>query len=224
MLEVGKHRYIIDMGTDVTTDLIDRGLTPECISAIFVTHMHGDHYAGLAPFLYTCNWKYLTADFALYLPCDLDQFRSAIEAWNGLRDGGKSTRPFDYHRMGEGAIYDDGTLRVTAYRTKHCGESYALLFEAEGKRILYTGDLSSKYGPEYDFPRAAITEPLDLLICEGAHFEGTRYLPILEESDNVKRIYVTHFMEKRIGSIYQLKAALPECEITLAKDGMEAWV
>lgn len=223
MVEAGESRYIIDMGTDITTDLIDRGLRPECLSAIFITHMHGDHYCGLAPFLYTCNWLYKTADFALYLPIETDKFRAAMEAWINLRYE-KGTREFDYRRIAEGEIYNDGTLKVTAYRTKHCEESYALLLEAEGKRVLYTGDLSSKNGPEYDFPMSVLSEPVDLLICEGAHFEATRYLPIFEGCDNLKRIYVTHFMERRVGSIYELKAALPDKEIILAKDGMEAFV
>ena len=224
MVEVGDARYIIDMGTDVTYDLVDRGLRPECISAIFITHMHSDHYAGLAPFLHICNWYYRTASFALYLPCELDKFRAAIEAWIDLRDGGKETRPYDYRRMTEGVIYDDGTLKVTAYKTMHCGESYSLLLEAEGKRILYTGDLSSKLGPTADFPTATLDLPLDLVICEGAHFPATKYLPIYEGCDNVKRIWFTHFMEKRVGTIWELKEMLPDKEIVLAKDGMEVVV
>lgn len=224
MVEVGERRYIIDMGTDITTDLTDRGLLPECINAIFVTHMHGDHYCGLAPFLYTCNWKYKTADFALYLPIELDRFSNAVKAWIGLSRSKQEVRNFNYRRIVEGEIYNDGVLKVTAYSTKHCDESYALLLEAEGKRVLYTGDLSSKNGPEYDFPVSVLEKPVDLVICEGAHFPATRYLPIFKDCENVKRIWVTHFMEKRIGTIYELKEQLPDKEITLAKDGMEATV
>ncbi len=224
MIEVGEKRYIIDMGTDITTDLIDRGLRPECLSAIFVTHMHGDHYCGLAPFLYTCNWLYKTTDFALYLPADINQFANAVDAWLGLRSGGMTTRKYDYRRISEGTIYDDGVLKVTAYMTKHCEESYALLLEAEGKRVLYTGDLSSKQGPEYDFPTSALESTIDLLICEGAHFPATKYLPIYEGCKTINRIWVTHFKEARIGSIYELKEMLPDKEIVLVKDGMETTV
>lgn len=228
MIEVGERRYIIDMGSDVTTDLIDRGLTPECINAIFITHMHGDHYCGLAPFLYVCNWRYKTADFALYLPCELEKFKAATDAWIGLRIGDKGVetdvRAYDYRRMKVGEIYDDGVLKVTAFKTLHCAEAYALLLEAEGKRVLVTGDLSSKFGPEADFPLSVLESPVDLVICEGAHFPSTKYLPIFEGNENVKRIWFTHFMEKRIGTIYELKEKLADKEITLAKDGMEVVV
>lgn len=221
MLEVGEKRYIIDMGTDITTDLIDRGLRPECLSAIFVTHMHGDHYCGLAPFLYACNWLYKTANFALYVPADIKQFSNAVDAWLGLRATPIPVRQFNYRKINEGLIYDDGVLKVTAYMTKHCEESYSLLLEAEGKRVLYTGDLSSKHGPEYDFPRAALDSKVDLLICEGAHFLATKYLPIFENCENISRIWITHIKENRTGSIYELKEMLPDKEIVLAKDGME---
>ena len=224
MIEVGEKRYIIDMGTDITTDLIDKGLHPECLSAIFVTHMHGDHYCGLAPFLYTCNWLYKTTDFALYLPTDINQFKNAVALWLGLRSGGMTPRDYDYRKISEGVIYDDGVMKVTAYKTGHCDESYALLLEAEGKRVLYTGDLSSKYGPEYDFPKAALDSNIDLLICEGAHFPATKYYPIFENRDTVKRIYITHVKESRTGSIYELKDMLPDMEIVLPKDGVEAIV
>ena len=228
MIEIGERRYIIDMGTDITTDLINRGLRPECLSAIFVTHMHGDHYCGLAPFLYTCDWLYKTANFALYLPIDLERFKNAIGAWIGLRVGSgpepTKARDYDCRRMCEGEIYNDVILKVTAFKTMHCYESYALLLEAEGKRVLYTGDLSSKLGPEADFPVSVLEKPIDLAICEGAHFPATKYLPIFENCENVKRIWITHFMEKRIGTIYELKEMLPDKEIILAKDGMEAIV
>jgi len=112
-------------------------------------------------------------------------------------------------------------LKVTAYMTKHCEESYALLLEAEGKRVLYTGDLSSKHGPEYDFPRAVLDSKVDLLICEGAHFPATRYMPIFEDCENISRIWITHIKENRTGGIYELKEMLPNKEIVLAKDGME---
>ena len=224
MIEVGEKRYIIDMGSDITTDLVDRGLRPECLCAIFITHMHGDHFCGLAPFLNLCNWLYKTTDFALYLPTDIDKFKGAIKAWIDLRCTPEPIRDFDCRKVTEGVIYDDGVLKVTAYPTKHCVESYALLLEAEGKRILYTGDLSSKFGPEYDFPRTALESRVDLLICEGAHFPATKYQPIFEGCDNISRIYITHVMEKRTGSIYELKEMLPDKEILLAKDGMELTV
>ena len=83
--------------------------------------------------------------------------------------------------------------------------------------MLFTGDLKR---PGVDFPAAAKERPLDLIIAETAHFPATEYEPVLKECD-CKRICINHYQGRKIGSAYELAAALPERRVFLAHDGME---
>jgi Cft2 family RNA processing exonuclease len=114
-------------------------------------------------------------------------------------------------------IFDDGALKVTAFRTKHCAVSYSYLVEAEGKRILFSGDLSKN--PSDDFPHAVLDLPLDLAILESAHFTPKEYINILSGKD-VKRVCFNHYSRRWIEDIgYTIKAL--ESPVILATDGLE---
>ena len=218
MVEVGEHRYIIDMGTQVIEGLTDRRLPVKSVKAIFITHMHGDHTNGLLSFLDLCSWKYTEADPAVYLPEDTDRYARVISEWISCNH--VTMRPFRFFHVEAGCIYDDGMLRVTAYRTKHLEYSYAYLLEAEGKRVLFSGDLS-KQGPLEDFPTEVLDEGLDLAVCECAHFDATKYLPIFEGRTNIGRICFNHFSNNKPNSATTVGTDMPHIPVVAASDGMD---
>ena len=138
MVEIGENRYIIDIGTDITEPLITRAIPFASLRAIFITHMHTDHTNGLIPFVGLCrDSSYKIADPMIFLPGDIEKTVEVMNAWM-LCNGTPITRDYRYMPVSEGALYDDGTLRVTAFRTRHTNESYAYLLEAEGKRVLFS--------------------------------------------------------------------------------------
>ena len=218
MIEVGENRYFVDMGTQSIEGLIDRNIPVESVRAVFVTHMHGDHNNGLVSLLDLCSWAYRETAPVICLPGDTEGARAALTAW--LACNGTVLRPFEFRHVEEGLVFDDGVLRVTAYKTAHTDASYAYLVEAEGKRILFSGDLS--HHPERDFPRAALLLPVDLAVCESAHFAATEYLPILGGNKNLKRLCFNHYSPRFLLSVLEAKAALSEeMEVLLATDGAE---
>ena len=58
--------------------------------------------------------------------------------------------------------------------------SYAILVEAEGKKLLFTGDMSQHLAKE-DFPKYALENETDLLVCEMAHFGREHVEPYMEK-------------------------------------------
>lgn len=213
LVEVEDKLYFIDMGTSGIDPLVNRGLRPEAVQAVFITHMHGDHTAGLIPFVDLLTWYFRTADPEIFLPSmDIAQ---ALTGWLQVTTP-PPLRPIRYRQVTEGEIFFDGTARVTAFPTRHCPNAHAFLFEAEGKRILFAFDLKH---PGTDFPRAE--GPIDLLICEAAHFAATEYLPVLEDRE-VKQLAVTHYYEPFVPSVLQLKDALARqgIPVTVAMDDM----
>lgn len=186
MIEVNGRYYFIDMGTQVIEDLIHRGISVEAVKGIFVTHPHGDHADGLISFVDLTNWFFRNAEPNIFLP-DAGLV-TGLRAWVAGIGSGEIREGVHLNVYEEGVIFDDGTVKVTAVATKHCNHSYAFLFEAEGKKILFTGDL---HNPNDDFPRVAFEEELDLIVVESAHFTPATTEAVLANA-KVKRVLHNH--------------------------------
>ncbi len=212
MVEIGDHVYFVDMGVMAICDLVNRGIPVEKVKAIFVTHMHGDHTNGLIHFADLISWYYTGANPEIYLP--LLEGKQIITDWIALSC--HTTRELQYRQVAEGTIYDDGILRVSALRTKHTHASYAYRLEAEGKAVLFSGDM---HRPHVDFP-ADLANHVDVAICEGAHFPATEYKSYLEKAAP-GRVVINHYAPWNIPHILQLTKELPEMDITMANDDLE---
>lgn len=217
LLEVGERRYFIDMGTQSIEGLITRRIPVDSVKGIFITHMHGDHTDGLISFLDLCSWYYKTAQPIIYLPDKVHDSVAAIHAWYQCTEGSKM-RDFDFRPVNQGLMYEDEAIRITAFRTYHTGRSFAFLVEAEGKRVLFTGDLKN---PQVDFPTSVLEKPLDLAVCECAHFHATDYLPIFENCENLKKICFTHYSDPHLPSIIEVRNKLSDKPVLMATDDME---
>lgn len=200
MIEAGEQVYFVDMGTSAIDALMTKGISVDAVKGIFITHMHGDHTNGLLPFVDLLTWKFKTADPIICLP--VMEATKLIDDWVQLACG--QHREMCYHETLPGVVFDDGILKVTAIPTQHCYKSYAYLVEAEGKAVLFTGDLKN---PAVDFPTIATEKALDLVICESAHFPATDYLPIFSNCE-IKKVCVTHYSNKRLASVLQLQQEL----------------
>lgn len=171
LLEVQNNAYLIDGGAPVADILIRKNYDFKRIKAIFTSHAHSDHTYGMLQFISLCNWRYKEMNLEIHLT-----EQSIADAIKNLVLS--SEKFFDEERLVskvvfEGVIYNDGVLKVTAIKTKHMlpYPSYSLVFEADGKRIIYTGDLNASNNA-FDFPQMASKENSDLIITEAAHFKA----------------------------------------------------
>ena len=106
LISAGGQKYLVDAGGPVMDMLIRSGIDPADISAVFVTHMHGDHTNGLPAFTDLISWYFKTAVPSIYLPDP--RGIDALRLWNTVIHG---RSPADY-AYEEGIIFNDGTLRV----------------------------------------------------------------------------------------------------------------
>lgn len=211
MLDISGRYYFIDMGTPVIDHLVTAGIPVDAVKGIFITHMHGDHTNGLIPFADLISWYFKTTDPVIFLP--IIEGAKAIENW--IKINQTKPRELRYEEVRPGEIFDDGFLKVTAIPTLHSDRSYAYYLKAEGKSILFTGDLKH---PDKDFPEIVKERETDLIVCESAHFNATDYLPHLKES-KVKSVCVNHYQGKKIPSVLQLAENLPDIPVIMANDG-----
>ncbi len=217
MIEVGDRRYFIDMGTQVMEDLRTRHIPIDSVAGVFITHMHSDHTDGLVNFCDLLNWYFKTANPVIQLP-ETDAVPYLL-GW--LAAHGNTVNRLTFDKVKEGVTYEDEAIRLTAYRTRHGCTSYAYLLEAEGRRVLFTGDLCGA-GPHIDFPRAVLDLDTDLIICEGAHFAVTEYLPIFREAKGaIGQVVVNHYAPWNLPHIASLEKELAPIPVIRALDGME---
>ncbi len=172
MLEVNGAVYVIDAGGPLLELLLKAGKTPVDVKAVFITHNHADHMAGLYGFLDVVNWYYKKAILKVFTPEQrVGEILSDLLSFVG-------DRPVDEDRIGwntvkEGMFYEDENIKITAYPTAHLKKfgrpAYSFLVEAEGKKIVFSGDIS-QWLEEGDYPVVAMTDETDLMVCEFAHF------------------------------------------------------
>lgn len=191
MVEVGERVYLIDGGAPVSEILISRwnsvmdksAFSP--IKAIFTTHKHSDHTFGLITLLCLANWYHTESSWVTHLTDE--RLKNAMVE---VIEASFSKSTYDHERMpikvvGGGYVYEDEAVRATYVPVHHTEDSCAILLEAEGKRVLFCGDLSNHLKRE-DFPQIAMEEETDLLVCEMAHFSPEEIRPYMERCKTKK--------------------------------------
>ena len=214
LVTVGENRYLVDIGCDVVPELVTRNIDMKSVKGIFVSHPHGDHCNGIFAFVELANWYATGCNPKILFP--IDGVEEMLKKWASMMSGGREMRPMDIGTYTAGVIFDDGALKVTAIPTKHCGNSYAFVLEADGKKVLYTGDLT---GTAEDFPHEAAAAGADLLIGESAHFSTLKYVELLKDKP-IKAVAVTHHFAPN-EQFLEAKKALKPLPMTLVYDGME---
>lgn len=218
LLETSGNLYVFDAGAPVVNLVMQRGLDITKVKAFFCSHFHGDHIDGGMTLLSLFNWYYKTAELDAFMPDEISgkAVRNYLEAIGApvFLDGRVrmyTTKP--------GVIFDDGVIRVTAIPVDHviapgrC--AYGFSIEAEGKRILYTGDLSPNPHTN-DFPAIAYGQHYDLIVTECAHFSVEKLEACLDRVDAdcvaVSHIYpVTKIPQLRqLQSRYTMKVLVPD--------------
>ena len=181
MIEVNDSVYLIDAGAPAADLLIRRGVNLDTVKAVFTTHLHGDHVFGVIQMASLFNWYFQTtnADFYLTEQAGIDAVDHLIETIDG-----KLSDRVRLKLMDQSTVYEDESIRVTPFPTQHLAHenrpAYSYLIEADGKKVLFSGDLSYRLEKQ-DFPAYALENEVDLMICEMAHFGPEHIMPYLEK-------------------------------------------
>ena len=191
LFEIGGASYLVDAGEPVNGLMIRAGKRFGPLRAVFVTHMHEDHVGG-APDLIKALAKYCKDGQHTHIHLPEAEAIDALAGWVAAMHVKWPNPAVTLSAVAEGQVYDDGTLCVHAEPTAHLGNSalptFAYVLEAEGRRIVCTGDLRADFS---DFPRAAREVPCDLCLCEVTHYRPEVALPVLMEAP-IKRLVLNH--------------------------------
>jgi ribonuclease Z len=148
----GDQWFVVDAGRGTTMRIAGTDLKYENLQAVFLTHLHSDHTAGL-PDLFTTSWQFgrKTRPLELYGPrgvsrladAMLEFFEYDIHIRRDVQEkhpaAGATIKP---HDVKEGVVYDDGGVRVTAFTVDHrpVEPAFGYRFEFGGRTIVVSGD------------------------------------------------------------------------------------
>jgi ribonuclease BN (tRNA processing enzyme) len=209
---------LLDCGATTLASLKRESVPTGSIDAIFLSHLHGDHFSGL-PFLFL---EYTYAEprrRPLRIagpPGTADRVHELFRAM--YRDAGSRPLPFevDFVELKPGAQSRTGSIVVDPFRVPHQQAELSLGFMVtlNGRRIAYSGDTG------WTEDLISRSEGTDLFICECSFFQTKvdshiDYPRIAENRHRfgTKRLILTH-----LGA--EVLARRDEVDIELACDGL----
>lgn len=228
MVQTGGAIYLIDAGAPVEALLVNRDEDLSTIRGVFITHMHDDHVSMLSPIVKSMQQYHKVSRATVMFPETMGMytFYAWLKAMHFSTDDRDVHQPLTTNRIRfqsaeENGFFQDEHVTVSAIRTQHISPeipSYAYVMEAEGKRILFTGDLR---GDLSDFPEIAFTEPFDLIVCELTHYPLDLGVSILRRC-RTRRMLFTHVSNKD-NRLEQLLYRMEEFpfDVGVARDGAE---
>jgi ribonuclease BN (tRNA processing enzyme) len=214
-------RFLIDCGATTLIGLSKVGIDPNTVETVFISHLHGDHFAGLVWWLvHAQHVAKRTSPLTVVGP---EGVRSRFEAAAETLFPGSTAIQRRYElRFLELAREEPlvvGSVRVTPFEVKHpCGAiPYALRFDLEGKVLSFTGDT------EWTDTLVPTGRGADLFIMECYAFEGEprfhlSWRRIAGELDRIgaKRVMLTHMAEPMLAR----RGEVSDPRIVLAEDGL----
>ena len=158
LISAGEDLFVVDIGDGSNDNLRSWNINFRNIEAVLITHLHSDHIADL-PGLHQNAWVVgeRSSKLKVFGPEGIDQFTQGIEMAYAHdyvfrnEHHGNAIAPLEYAGfdtnvidLNNPVIFDNGELRITAFRVVHEPVEPALgfKFEYKGRSIVITGDTS----------------------------------------------------------------------------------
>lgn len=199
VMESNGRLFWFDAGESCSITAHTMGLDLLNTTDIIISHCHMDHIGGLANLLWTIRKlrvmsqrKPAFGEIRTFVPNPI-----SAGAVNALLCNSESNYLSDYprsmHGVTDGELINREGVRVIAYHNHHLVDynfepwlSFSYRIEAEGKSIVYSGDVGS-----YSDLDPVIGDGCDAVLIETGHFsmdDAHKYL----KDKNVGHVYFTH--------------------------------
>ncbi|SDE49262.1 Ribonuclease BN, tRNA processing enzyme [Paenibacillus sp. UNCCL117] len=211
LLERAGKFVLLDCGNGVMSRL-QNYCRLEDLEAVVITHLHDDHAGDLRILKYAIETKraFGTMDHPLrvFMPREPD------ELYRGL----VYPEAFDMAPIGEDAVLELAGMTFRFAPMRHSIPSFAIAAEADGKRLVYSGDTVPHDG------LTAFARDADVLLCEATTaVRGPVPIPhmtagqtgLTAREARVRRLLLTHlWCEEQAGRcLAEAQAYYPEAEV-----------
>jgi ribonuclease BN (tRNA processing enzyme) len=221
-LAVAGEEVLVDCGATALIGMQQLGLDPDRVSTIFISHLHGDHFAGLVWFLLHAHYvTERTAPLTIAGPAGIAQrFATAADTLFPGTTAIKKRFEMRFIEYTEAVPLDVGSVRVTAFEVRHPSGAppYALRIESGGKILGFSGDT------QWVDSVLRASNGSDLYITECFSFETPigyhmAWSVIEKNFDRLgaKRVLLTHMNSDMLARCAQIR----DPRVLHAKDGMQ---
>jgi ribonuclease BN (tRNA processing enzyme) len=218
LVETDDAAVLVDCGPTALLALERKGLNADGVDAVILSHLHGDHFAGL-PFLfleYVYNRPRQRPLVIAGPPGTEERVRAVHQAM--YRELSTRPMPFEviYREMQPEEKTEIAGFRVHPFRVPHQEKeiSLGLRLEAGGRTLLYSGD-SGWTEAFVEHARGA-----NLFVCECSFFETRAdfHLDYPRIAENRARLACDRLILTHLGQ--EVLARLPEVAEEVAEDGL----
>jgi len=218
MVEGVSGTFLIDCGASSLIAMRKLGIEPNTISAIFISHLHGDHFGGLPFFILDAQfYSRRLSPLTLVGPTGFAQrLHDAMEIF--FPGSANARRKFEavVREISPDEPMMIGDVLVTAIEVLHaCGApALGLRFNLEGKTIAYSGD------SEWTDALIDVGRDADLFISEALSFDKriSQHLDYASLRSNEARIGARRVILTHLGP--EMLARQVEAQYEIATDGL----
>jgi ribonuclease BN (tRNA processing enzyme) len=218
LVEAADRLFLLDCGPTSLLAMKGAGFDPRRLDAIFLSHLHGDHFGGI-PFFFI-EYLYLRARPAPLTIAGPPGTEDRVRGLFGMMYGGgsmaKEIPPTNFEVMRPGQPIRVNEIDVFPFQVPHQKNdtSLGLKIAYDGKQILYSGDsLWTELFVEH--ARGA-----DLFLCECSYFreEPGMHINYLALKENLSRLQCRQLLLTHLGE--EMMRRKNELEVRVAEDGM----
>ena len=223
LIETAEHSYLLDAGAPVEWIMVNKDKPYDKIRGIFITHMHNDHVGSLSSVIEPMLRYRYNNNATCFFPCEKgrDGFLRWLDTMHAPEEKVTSTVKLVVAK--EGKIFDNGDMTVSARPTLHLElydeTSFSYIFESNGKKVLFTGDMKGGF-PEY--AELVGNEHYDIVVCEMAHANFSDVADKLKNT-NTDRMIINHYSMRRMEGFEEIVKTFP-FPVEISFDGMEITV
>ena len=182
--------YLVDTGAPIADMVYELGKQIEKLKGVFITHLHSDHLDGIFCLLTLVTTRYNMA-FDIILPGTevYEHIKRYVELTCKINFPSDKIR---FIEPSEGRVFEGKDITVDYFETKHIPpeKTYGMVIKAEGKTLVFSGDMSGGLKGD-DFPKYALENPTDFIVCEMAHFTFSDLAPYIKRV-NTKTFCINH--------------------------------
>lgn len=130
ILQTDNDSFLIDCGEGTQTQLTKYKIRRSKITAIFISHLHGDHYFGLIGLITSMSLLGRTQPLNIFGPTALEQI---INLQLSVANTTLSFPLYFYSLTEEKVIFDNNKITIECFRVQHRIECWGFLFNEKKK-------------------------------------------------------------------------------------------